>query len=132
MSDVADEEDGEEVEEESRMVIRSLTREIEELRAKRLSNQSISEAAAKAEEDDEAEEEELLVAGKEQKKDEQEDDNIGFEPDFFSETILGELGSSSPPQKNGIKVSKLSDQDQNQMPVDCDSGSSDPTAIVDS
>ena len=131
MSDVADEEDGEEVEEESSMVIRSLTREIEELRAKRLSNQSISEAAAKAEEDDEAEEEELLVAGKEQKKDEQEDDNIGFEPDFFSETILGELGSSSP-QKNGIKVSKLSDQDQNQMSVDCDSGSSDPTAIVDS
>ena len=63
--DVPDEEDGEE-EMESTLAIRSLTREIEELRAKRLSNQSISEAAAKAEEDDEAEDEELLVTGREQ------------------------------------------------------------------
>ena len=56
VSDLANEEDGEDEEEKSSMVIRNLTREIEELRAKRLSNQSISEAAAKAEEDDEAEE----------------------------------------------------------------------------
>ena len=129
MSDVADEEDGE-VEEESSMVIRSLTREIEELRAKRLSNQSISEAAAKAEEDDEAEEEELLVTGREQKKDNQEDDSIAFEPAFFSETILGELGSSSPRTNGGIKSSKASDQGPIQMPLDCDSGSSDPTTLA--
>ena len=128
---MADEEDGEAEEEESSMVIRSLTREIEELRAKRLSNQSISEAAAKAEEDDEAEEEELLAAGKEQKKDEQEEDNVGFEPAFFSETIIGELGSSSPQTNGGIKISKLSDQGHNETPVDCDSGSSDPTSIVE-
>ena len=50
---------------------------------------------------------------KEQKKDEQEDDNIGFEPAFFSETILGELGSSSPQTNGGIKISKLSDHDHN-------------------
>ena len=55
----------------------------------------------------------MLVVGTEQKKDEQEDDSIGFEPAFFSETILGELGSSSPQTNGGIKISKLSDQDHN-------------------
>ena len=81
-------------------MIRSLTREIEELRAKRLSNQSISEAAAKAEEDDDAdEEEELLLMVRQEQKDSDDEDHIGFEPAFFSETILGELGSSSPPTR---------------------------------
>ena len=76
--------------------MQSLTKEIEELRAKRFSRDMYKKTTIEDDDDDE------------------------FETAIFAETLLGELGSSSGSHKDAYE-----DDDDNQAVLDGDSGASD-------
>ena len=84
------------VDEEEDELISNLTKEIEELRAKRLSHDLYK------------------------KNNLDDDDSDDFDGDIFAETLLGELGSSSGSHKGDIDA-----LDDDQAILDGDSGASD-------
>lgn len=75
-------------------MIQSLTKEIEELRAKRLSHDLYKRSTL------------------------DDDDDDDFETAIFAETLLGELGSSSGSHKDAFE-----NEDEQEVVVDADSGS---------
>ena len=86
--------------EEDDEMIKNLTKEIEELRAKRLSHDLYKRSTLEHDDDDD------------------------FETAIFAETLLGELGSSSGSHKgDGGAFDELADDCENMDVVDADSGS---------